>query len=56
MTGVLWWVAKGKTHRDLDDTLGLRPRPVNKHLAHGFEKLAFETQAAATALASRELG
>jgi len=29
---------------------------VNKHLEHVFEKLGVETRAAATALATRELG
>jgi len=55
-TEVLSWVAKGKTNRDVGDILGLSPRTVNKHLEHVFEKLGVETRAAATALASRELG
>ena len=49
-------MAKGKTNRDVGDILGLSPRTVNKHLEHVFEKLGVETRAAATALASRELG
>ena len=55
-TEVLSWVAKGKTNRDVADILGMSPRTVNKHLEHVFEKLGVETRAAATALASRELG
>jgi len=55
-TEVLSWVAKGKTNRDVGDILGLSPRTVNKHLEHVFEKLGVETRAAATALATRELG
>ena len=38
------------------DILGLSPHTVNKHLEHVFEKLGVKTRAAATALASRELG
>ena len=49
-------MAKGKTNRDVGDILGLSPRTVNKHLAHVFENLGVETRAAASALASRELG
>lgn len=55
-TEVLSWVAKGKTNRDVGEILGMSPRTVNKHLEHVFEKLGVETRAAATALASRELG
>jgi DNA-binding NarL/FixJ family response regulator len=55
-TEVLSWVAKGKTNRDIGEILGMSPRTVNKHLEHVFEKLGVETRAAATALASRELG
>jgi DNA-binding NarL/FixJ family response regulator len=55
-TEVLSWVAKGKTNRDVADILGMSPRTVNKHLEHVFEKLGVETRAAATALASREMG
>lgn len=50
-TEVLSWVAKGKTNRDIGDILGMRPRTVNKHLEHIFEKLGVETRAAAAALA-----
>ena len=48
------WLAKGKTNRDIGDTLGMSPRTVNKHLEHVFEKLGVETRAAAAALAIRE--
>lgn len=47
---VLLWISRGKTNRDIGDILGMRPRTVNKHLEHIFEKLGVETRAAATAL------
>ena len=55
-TEVLSWIAKGKTNRDVGEILGMSPRTVNKHLEHVFEKLGFETRAAAAALASGQLG
>jgi|APAra7269097403_1048558.scaffolds.fasta_scaffold00053_41 DNA-binding NarL/FixJ family response regulator len=48
---VLLWISRGKTNRDIGDILGMRPRTVNKHLEHIFEKLGVETRAAAAALA-----
>jgi DNA-binding NarL/FixJ family response regulator len=48
---VLYWVACGKTNRDIGDILGLSPRTVNKHLEHVYVKLGVETRTAATALA-----
>jgi len=50
---VLYWVAQGKTNRDIGDILGTRPRTITKHLEHVFEKLGVETR---TAAASRVLG
>ena len=55
-TEVLSWIAKGKTTRDVGESLGMSPRTVNKHLEHVFEKLGVETRAAAAALASGQLG
>jgi DNA-binding response OmpR family regulator/DNA-binding CsgD family transcriptional regulator len=54
-TEVLSWLAKGKTNRDIADILGMRPRTVNKHLEHIFEKLGVETRSAATAVAAQLL-
>lgn len=48
---VLYWVAKGKTSRDVGTILGSSPRTVNKHIEHIFEKLGVETRTAAVAMA-----
>ncbi|MFM0632071.1 response regulator [Paraburkholderia xenovorans] len=48
---VLYWVALGKTNRDIADILGMSPRTVNKHLEHVFEKLGVETRTAAACVA-----
>jgi DNA-binding CsgD family transcriptional regulator len=56
---VLYWVAKGKTNRDIGDILTLSPRTVTKHLEHVFQKLGVETRTAAAGLALakvRQLG
>ena len=50
---VLEWVARGKTNRDVADTLGMSPRTVNKHLEHIYEKLGVETRTAAVAQFAR---
>jgi DNA-binding CsgD family transcriptional regulator len=48
---VLYWVALGKTNRDIGEILELSPRTVNKHLEHIFSKLNVETRTAAVASA-----
>jgi DNA-binding CsgD family transcriptional regulator len=48
---VLYWVALGKTNRDIADILGMSPRTVNKHLEHVFEKLGVETRTSAARMA-----
>ena len=48
---VLYWVAKGKTNRDIGDILGSSPATVKKHLEHVFSKLGVETRNAAAAVA-----
>ncbi len=48
---VLYWVAKGKTSRDIGDILGTSSRTVNKQLERIFEKLGVETRTAAAAQA-----
>ena len=48
---VLYWVARGKTNRDIGDILGSSPATVKKHLEHVYEKLGVETRTAAASLA-----
>ncbi|MGF6971315.1 CheY-like chemotaxis protein/DNA-binding CsgD family transcriptional regulator [Paraburkholderia sp. WC7.3g] len=48
---VLYWVAVGKTNRDIADILGMSPRTANKHLEHVFEKLGVETRTTAARMA-----
>lgn len=54
-TEVLYWLARGKTNRDIGDILEMSPRTVSKHLEHIYEKLGVETRAAATARALQDL-
>jgi len=53
---VLYWVAKGKTNRDIGDILGSSPATVKKHLEHVYEKLGVETRTAAANLAMSRVG
>lgn len=48
---VLLWLSRGKTNRDISEILGMKPRTVNKHMEHIFEKLGVETRTAAAAAA-----
>lgn len=48
---VLLWLSRGKTNRDISEILGMKPRTVNKHLEHIFDKLGVETRTAAAAAA-----
>lgn len=52
---VLYWVAKGKTNRDIGDILGSSPATVKKHLERVYEKLGVETRTAAAALAMKKV-
>jgi DNA-binding NarL/FixJ family response regulator len=52
---VLYWVAKGKTNRDIGDILGSSPATVKKHLERVYEKLGVETRTAAAALAMQKV-
>lgn len=52
---VLYWIAKGKTSRDIGDILGASHRTVNKHLERVFEKLGVETRTAAAAKAMSKI-
>ena len=47
---VLYWVAKGKTNRDVGEILGASPRTVTKHMEHILPKLGVETRTAAAGL------
>ncbi|MEO8057557.1 MAG: response regulator transcription factor [Burkholderiales bacterium] len=48
---VLYWVAKGKTNRDIGDILGSSPATVKKHLERVYVKLGVETRTAAVSIA-----
>jgi DNA-binding response OmpR family regulator/DNA-binding CsgD family transcriptional regulator len=48
---VLYWLAQGKTNRDIGDILGTSPATVKKQLEHVFEKLGVETRNAAASMA-----
>jgi DNA-binding NarL/FixJ family response regulator len=52
---VLFWVAQGKSNRDVGAILDLSPRTVNKHLEQVFTKLGVENRASATAVAVRAM-
>lgn len=48
---VLYWVANGKTNREVAEILGMSPRTVNKHLEQVFAKLGVENRTAAAGVA-----
>jgi DNA-binding NarL/FixJ family response regulator len=52
---VLYWVAKGKTNRDIGDILGSSPATVKKHLERVYVKLGVETRTAAVAVAANRV-
>jgi DNA-binding NarL/FixJ family response regulator len=52
---VLYWVAKGKTNRDIGDILGSSPATVKKHLERVYEKLGVETRTAAASVAMQRV-
>ena len=52
---VLYWVAKGKTNRDIGDILGSSPATVKKHLERVYVKLGVETRTAAASVATMRL-
>jgi len=52
---VLYWVANGKTNRDIGDILGSSPATVKKHLERVYVKLGVETRTAAASLATARL-
>jgi CheY-like chemotaxis protein/DNA-binding CsgD family transcriptional regulator len=52
---VLYWVAKGKTNRDIGDILGSSPATVKKHCERVYVKLGVETRTAAASVAAARL-
>ncbi len=50
---VLWWVAEGKTNREIAVILGCSARTVQTHLNSVYRKLGVETRTAAAALVLR---
>ncbi len=52
---VLYWVARGKTNRDIGDILGASPATVKKHLERVYVKLGVETRTAAASAATSRL-
>ncbi len=52
---VLYWVAKGKTNRDIGDILGSSPATVKKHLERVYVKLGVETRTAAVSITMSRL-
>lgn len=47
---VLFWLAKGKTNREIAQILSLSPRTVNKHLEPVYKKLGVENRTSAAAV------
>lgn len=52
---VLYWLAKGKTNREVAQILGMSPRTVNKHLEQIYPKLGVENRTSAAAIALNAL-
>ena len=52
---VLYWVANGKTNREVAQILELSPRTVNKHLEQIFAKLEVDNRTAAAGMALKKL-
>lgn len=48
---VLFWIAKGKTNREIGQILGTSPRTINKHSEKVYRKLEVENRTAAAAKA-----
>lgn len=47
---VVFWLARGKTNREIAQILNMSPRTVNKHLEAIFQKLEVDNRTSATAL------
>lgn len=52
---VLFWIANGKTNREIGQILDMSPRTVNKHLEQIYRKLGVENRTAAAVCAIRVL-
>lgn len=52
---VLYWLAKGKTNREVAQILEMSPRTVNKHLEQIYPKLGVENRTSAAAIALKIL-
>lgn len=52
---VLYWIANGKTNREIGQILDTSPRTVNKHLEQVFKKLEVDNRTSAAAIAIRLL-
>lgn len=52
---VLYWIANGKTNREIAEILEMSPRTVNKHLEQIFPKLGVENRTSAAGIALRIL-
>lgn len=52
---VLYWIAKGKTNKEIGEILSMSPRTVNKHLEQIYKKLNVENRTAAAAIAIKVL-
>lgn len=52
---VLFWIANGKTNREIGEILAVSPRTVNKHLEGIFSKLGVENRTTAAGVAIRAL-
>ncbi len=52
---VLYWIANGKTNREIGQILETSPRTVNKHLEQIFKKLEVDNRTSAAAIAIRLL-
>ena len=52
---VLFWIAYGKTNREIGEILSMSPRTVNKHLEAIFQKLGVENRTSAATAAIRFL-
>lgn len=52
---VLFWIAKGKTNREIGQILGTSPRTINKHSENIYKKLEVENRTSAAAKALEHL-
>ncbi len=52
---VLYWVANGKTNKEIGEILGMSPRTVNKHLEQVYPALGVENRTSAAGVALRIL-